>query len=95
MLSSDEELLTQNKRKNSIELIFVLQLTEMSINIDVKLVELTRNRRKILTKLTLMFKLINIEIVISRKIINDIFDDFYKKSLKLMKSLIKKLQTKN
>ena len=67
----------------------------MSINIDAKLIELTRNKRKILIKLILMFKLIDIQIVSLRKVINDIFDDFYKKSLKLMKFLIKKLQTKN
>ena len=67
----------------------------MLINIDAKFIKLTRNRRKILTKLTSMFKLINIQIVIFRKIINDIFDDFYKKLLKSMKFLIKKLQTKN
>ena len=42
-----------------------------------------------------MFKLIDIQIVISRKVINDIFDDFYEKSLKSMKFLIKKLQIKN
>ena len=94
-LSSNEKSLTQNERKNSIELTFVLQLTEMSININTKLVELTRNRRKILTKLISMFKLIDIQIVIFRKVINNIFDDFYEKSLKSMKFLIKKLQTKN
>ena len=94
-LSLNEESLTQNERKNSIELIFILQLTEVSINIDAKLVELTRNKRKILTKLISMFKLIGIQIVIFRKIINDISDDFYKKSLKSMKFLIKKFQTKN
>ena len=67
----------------------------MSISIDVKLVKLTRNRRKILTKLTSMFKLIDIQIVIFRKIINDISDDSYEKSLKSMKFLIKELQTKD
>ena len=67
----------------------------MSINIDAKLVKLTRNKRKILIKLISMFKLIDIQIVIFRKVINDIFDDFYKKLLKLIKFLIKKLQTKN
>ena len=67
----------------------------MLINIDAKLVELTRNRRKILTKLISMFKLIDIQIVIFRKVINDIFDDFYKKSLRSMKFLIKKFQIKN
>ena len=85
----------QSDRKNSVELIFVLQLTKMLINIDTELVELTRNRRKILTELISMFKLINIQIVISRKIINDIFDDLYEKSLKSTKFLIKKLQIKN
>ena len=67
----------------------------MLININAKFVKLTRNKRKILTKLISMFKLIDIQIIIFRKVINDIFDDFYEKSLKLMKSLIKKLQTKN
>ena len=95
MLSSDEKSLTQNDRKNSVELIFVLQLIEMLINIDAKLVELIQNKRKILAKLTSMFKLIDIQIVISRKVINDISDNFYEKSLKSMKFLIKKLQIKN
>ena len=85
----------QNDRKNSVELTFVLQLTKMLINIDAKLVELTRNRRKILAKLISMFKLTDIQIIIFRKVINDISDDLYKKSLKSMKFLIKKLQTRN
>ena len=59
-LSLNEESLTQSERKNSVELIFVLQLTEMSIRFDAKLAKLTRNRRNILTKLTFMFKLIDI-----------------------------------
>ena len=42
-----------------------------------------------------MFKLTDIQIVISRKVINDISDDLYEKSLKLMKFLIKKLQTRD
>ena len=94
-LSSNEKSLTQNERNDLIKLIFVLQLTEMLINIDAKFVELTRNRRKILAELTSMFKLIDIQIVIFRKVINDIFNDFYEKSLKSMKFLIKKLQTRN
>ena len=60
ILSSDKESLTQNERKNSIELIFILQLIKILININAKLVKLTRNRRKILTKLIPMFKLIGI-----------------------------------
>ena len=94
-LSSNEELLTQSDRKNSVELIFMLQLIEVLISINIKLVKLTRNRRKILTELISMFKLINIQIVISWKVINDISDDLYKKSLRSMKFLIKKLQTRN
>ena len=42
-----------------------------------------------------MFKLTDIQIVISRKIINNIFNDFYEKSLRSMKFLIKKFQTKD
>ena len=94
-LSLNEESLMQSDRKNSVKLIFVLQLTEMLININARFVELTRNRRKILVKLTSMFKLINIQIVILKKIINDIFNDFYEKSLKSIKFLIKKLQTRD
>ena len=67
----------------------------MLISIDAKLAELTQNKRKILTELTSIFKLINIQIIIFRKVINDISDDLYEKSLKLMKFLIKKLQTKD
>ena len=59
-LSSSEKSLTHNERKNSIELILVLQLTEISIKFDTKLAKLTRNRRNILTELALMFKLIDI-----------------------------------
>ena len=94
-MSSDEESLTQSDRKNSVKLILVLQLTEILINIDAKLVKLTRNRRGILAELISMFKLIDIQIIIFRKVINDISDDFYEKLLKLMKFLIKKLQTRN
>ena len=94
-LSSDEKLLTQNEQENLIKLTFVLQLTKMSIDIDAKLVKLTRNRRNVLTKLISMFKLIDIQIVIFRKVINDILDDFYKKLLRSIKFLIKKFQTRN
>ena len=90
-LSSNEKSLVQNERKNSIELIFVLQLAEMSIKFDAKFAKLTRNRRDILTELVLMFKLIDIQIVISRKVINDVFDDFYEESKRFMKFLIEEL----
>ena len=79
VLSSDEESLTQNERKDSVELTSVLQLAEVSIKFDAELVKLARNRRDILTELALMFKLIDIQIVISRKVINDVSDDFYEK----------------
>ena len=94
-LLSNEESLTQSERKNSIELTFVLQLTGMSIKFDAKLAKLTRNRRDILTELALMFKLIGIQIVISKKVINDVSDDSYEESKRFMKSLIKKLQARN
>ena len=95
MLSSDEKSLTQSDQKNLIKLILVISFTEILINVDAELVKLTRNKRKILTKLILMFKLIDIQIIIFRNVINDISDDFYKKSLRLIKFLIKKLQTRN
>ena len=94
-LSSSEESLTQSERKDSVELTFVLQLTEVSIKSDAKLAKLTRNRRDILTKLTLMFKLTGIQIVIPKKIINDVPDDLYEEPKRFMKFLIKKLQARN
>ena len=41
----------------------------MSININEELIKLTRNKWNILRKLTLISKLINIQIIISRTII--------------------------
>ena len=67
----------------------------MLINIKAKFVKLIQNRRKTLTELISMFKLIDIQIIISRKVINDIFNDSYKKLLRSIKFLIKKLQTRN
>ena len=90
-LSSNEKSLTQNERKNSVELIFVLQLTEMSINFNVKFAKLTRNKRNILTELALKFKLIDIQIIILKKVINDVSKNSYEKSKKFMKFLIKEL----
>ena len=52
-----------------------------------------RNKQNILIKLISIFKLIDIQIIILRKIINDVFDDLYKKLKKFIKSLIRKLQT--
>ena len=42
-----------------------------------------------------MFKLIDIQIIISKNVINDVFDDSYKKSKKFIKFLIKELQARN
>ena len=67
----------------------------MSIKLDAELVKLARNRRNILTELVLMFKLIDIQIVISRKVINDVSDNSYEKSKKFMKFLIKELQARD
>ena len=94
-LLSNEKSLTQSELENSIKLTFVLQLTKMSIRFDAEFKKLIRNRRNILTELVFIFKLIDIQIVILKKVINDVSDDFYKKSKRFMKSLIKKLQTRN
>ena len=95
MLLLNEKSLMQSERKNIIELIFILQLIEVLIKFDAKLAKLTRNKRNILTESTFMLKLIDIQILISRKIINDVFDGFYEESKKFIKSLIKEFQTKN
>ena len=95
MLLSDEESLTQNKSKNSVKLTFVLQLAEILIIFNAKLANLTRNKQNILAESILMFKLIDIQIVISRKVINDVPDDSYEKSKRFMKFLIKKLQARD
>ena len=85
----------QSERKNSIKLTFILQLAEMSIKFNAKLTKLMRNRQNILIKLVLIFKLIDIQIVISEKVINNISNGSYEKSKRFMKFLIKKLQTRN
>ena len=94
-LSSNEKSLTQSEQKNSIELIFVLQLMKMPMRFDAKLAKLMRNRRDILTELVFIFKLTDIQIVILKKVINDVSDNFYKKSKKFIKSLIKKFQARD
>ena len=50
------------------------------------------NRREILKNINSLFQLIEIQIVISKKKIRNIFEKFYEKSQKSMKSLIKKFQ---
>ena len=42
-----------------------------------------------------MFKLIDIQIIISRKVINDVSNDSYEKLKRFMKFLIKKFQIRN
>ena len=73
----------------------MLSLIKVLNNINAEFIKLTENRRKILAKLILIFKLIHIQIIILRKVINDISDDFYKKSLKSIKFLIKKFQIRD
>ena len=67
----------------------------MSIKFDVEFAKLMRNRRDILTELIFIFKLIDIQIAISRQVINDVSDDSYENSKRFMKFLIKEFQTKN
>ena len=63
----------------------------MSIKFDAEFAKLTQNRQNMLIKLILMFKLIDIQIIISKKIMNDVSDNSYEKSKKFVKFLIKKL----
>ena len=93
-LSLNEKSLTQSKWKNLINLVFVLQVIKMSIKFDAKFAKLARNKRNILTELAFIFKLIDIQIIISKKIINNVFDNFYKKLKRFIKILIQELQTK-
>ena len=51
-----------------------------------------KNRREMLKNLNSLFQLIEIQIVIFKKKIRNIFEKFYEKSQKSMKSLIKKFQ---
>ena len=94
-MSLNKESLTRNERKNLGELILVLQLAEVSIKFNIELIKLMRNKRNILTELAPIFKLIDIQIIISRKVINDVLDNFYNKSKRFIKFLITKLQTKD
>ena len=51
------------------------------------------NRREILKNLDSLFQLIEVQIVISKKKIRNIFEKSYEKSQRSMKSLIKEFQT--
>ena len=51
-----------------------------------------KNRREMLKDLNLLFQLIEIQIVVFKKKIRNIFEKFYEKSQKSMKSLMKKFQ---
>ena len=84
---SSEEFLTQSERKNSIILILILQLIEMLIKFDAELAKLTRNRRNIIIKLTSIFKLIDIQIIISKKSLMT-FLTIFMKGWKFIKFLI-------
>ena len=94
-LSFDEKSLTQSERKNSMNSIFVFYLTNVQTSVIDERYSSSQNKREILKNLVLMFQLIEIQIVISRKKMRDIFEIAYEKSQKSMKSLIKKLQIKN
>ena len=91
MLLFNEKSLTQKRQKYSVELILVLQLIEILIKFNAKFIKLMRNKRDILTELVFMFELIDIQIIISRKIINNILNNSYEKSKRFMKFLIKEL----
>ena len=64
---------------------------KVSIKFNVKFAKLMQIERNILTKLILCLNQIDISIIISRKIINKISNDFYEKSKKFIKFLIKKV----
>ena len=76
--------LSQNKRKK-----------RFSIIIDDKFENLSQSKRKFLIKLVFVFQLIETQIVVFRKIVNDVFEFFYKKSPKLLKFVLKNLQIEN
>ena len=88
----DDESLSQNKRKKTF---FDYILTNVQFNVVDEFAESSQNKRKILIELIFVFQLIKIQIVIFRKIVNDVFEIFYKKSQKFMKFLLKNLQIEN
>ena len=67
----------------------------MLIKFDAELTKLTLNRRNILTKLAFIFKLTGIQIVILKKVINDVSDGSYKEPKRFIKFLIKKFQARD
>ena len=94
-LSSGEESLAQSGREDPVGLAPVLQLAGVSTRSDAELVELARNRRDILAGLAPMFKLAGIQVVIPRKVINDVPDGPYEEPKRSMKSLIRELQARD
>ena len=91
-LTIDDESLSQNKRKKTF---FDYILTNVQFNVVDEFAESSQNKRKILIELIFVFQLIEIQIVIFRKIVNDVFEIFYEKSQKFMKFLLKNLQIEN
>ena len=68
-----------------------------NIATDIQLIEednvRARNRREMLKDLDSLFQLVEVQIVIFKKKIRNIFEKSYEKSQKSMKSLIKEFQT--
>ena len=91
-LTINDNSLSQNKQKKTF---FDYILTNVQINIVDEFETLSQNKRKILIETIFIFQLIEIKVVIFRKIVNDVFEIFYKKSSKLIKFLSKILQIEN
>ena len=91
-LTINDNSLSQNKQKKTF---FDYILTNVQINIVDEFETLSQNKRKILIETIFIFQLIEIKVVIFRKIVNDVFEIFYKKSQKFMKFLLKNLQIEN
>ena len=74
-LTIDDESLSQNKRKKTF---FDYILTNIQFNVVDEFAKSSQNKRKILIELIFVFQLIEIQIVIFRKIVNDVFEIFIK-----------------
>ena len=83
------------KRRNSTKIDSLSTINVMTNAIDYFNSELSQNKRKFSIALSLVFRLVDIQIIISRKVIKDILKIAYEKSYRSMKFLIKKLQTRD
>ena len=93
LLLTNKELSLKRRNSTKIDSLSIINVVISAI--DWFNNELSQNKRKLSIALSLVFRLTDVQIVISRKIVRDMLKIAYEKSHRSMKFLIKKLQIRN